>query len=105
MVAMLLLGFLAYAVTFALRWRQLRRMMGVVKSEAITLALEADPRRLSPGGDKVTVTVLFADIRSFTDFSERHEAHEVVAMLNAYFTAVRSEEHTSELQSPVHLVC
>src|SRR5207247_2343289 len=59
-----------------------------VKSEAITLALEADPRRLSPGGDKVTVTVLFADIRSFTDFSERHEAAEVVAMLNAYFTAV-----------------
>src|SRR5439155_3715918 len=44
--------------------------------------------RLDPGGDKVEVTVLFADIRSFTDFSERHEAHEVVAMLNAYFTAV-----------------
>src|SRR5262249_27353704 len=74
--------------TFALRWRQLRRMMGVVKSEAVTLALEADPRRLRPGGDKVEVTVLFADIRGFTDFSERHEAPEVVALLNAYFGAV-----------------
>jgi adenylate cyclase len=88
MVAMLLLGALAYGATFALRWRQLRRMMGVVKSEAVTMALEADPRRLHRSGDKLPVTVLFADIRSFTDFSEKHEAAEVVTLLNAYFSAV-----------------
>jgi adenylate cyclase len=88
MVAMYRLGFLAYAVTFALRWRQLRRMMGLVKSEAVTLALESDPRRLDPGGEKVQVTVLFADIRNFTEFSERHPAPEVVALLNDYFTAI-----------------
>ena len=86
--AMLLLGFLVYATTFALRWRTLRRMFGVVKSEALALALEADPRRLDPGGEEREVTVLFADIRSFTDFSEKHTAVEVVALLNAYFKAV-----------------
>jgi adenylate cyclase len=87
MVAMLLLGVLAYGATFALRWRALRRMFGVVKSQAIALALEADPHQLDRLGEEREITVLFADVRSFTDFSETHTAHEVVALLNAYFTA------------------
>jgi len=87
MVAMLLLGVMTYGAAFALRWRILRRMLGVVKSEAVALALESDPRRLDPGGEEREVTVLFADIRDFTTFSEGHSAHEVVALLNAYFTA------------------
>ena len=86
--AMLLLGFLVYATTFALRWRTLRRMFGVVKSEALAMALETDPSRLDPGGEERDLTVLFADVRSFTDFSEKHTPQEVVALLNAYFAAV-----------------
>ena len=88
LVAMLLLGTLAYGAAFVLRWRTLRKMFGLVKSEAVALALEADPHRLDPGGEEREVTVLFADIRSFTDFSEKHQPQEVVAMLNAYFDAV-----------------
>ncbi len=87
-VPMLLLGALIYTATFALRWRTLRRMLGVVKSETIALALETDPRKLDPGGEERKVTVLFADLRNFTNFSEKHTAHEVVAMLNAYFDTV-----------------
>jgi class 3 adenylate cyclase len=87
-VAMLLLGFLLYAATFAQRWWVLRAMFGVVKSQAVAVALEADPRRLDPGGEEREITVLFADIRSFTDFAERHTPHEVVALLNSYFGAV-----------------
>ena len=81
---------LTYSVVFARRWAQLRRMMAVVKSEAITRALEADPRRLDPGGELREVTALFADIRGFTTFSERcgHDPRKVVALLNAYFGAV-----------------
>jgi adenylate cyclase len=88
MVPMLLLGTLTYAGTFAVRWRLLRRMLGVVKSEAIALALEADPRQLDRRGEERQITVLFADIRSFTTFSESHTPHQVVALLNAYYTAI-----------------
>jgi class 3 adenylate cyclase/CHASE2 domain-containing sensor protein len=88
MTAMLLLGFVVFAVTFALRWWKLRQMFGVVKSEALAVALETDPRRLDPGGEERTVTVLFADVRRFTDFAEKHTPAEVVALLNAYFKAV-----------------
>ncbi len=63
-------------------------MFGLVKSEAVALALEQDPHRLESMGEEREVTVLFADIRSFTDFSERHTPQQVVALLNAYFDAV-----------------
>ena len=88
MVGMLALGMLIYSVTFAFRWRELRRMFGVVKSAAVVRALEADPSRLDPGGEEREATVLFADIRGFTRFSEGRPPREVVALLNAYFSAV-----------------
>lgn len=88
MSGMLLLGALAYGATFGLRWRHMRAALGVVKSEAVARALEADPRRLDPGGEEREVSVLFADVRGFTSFSESHSPREVVALLNAYFTAV-----------------
>ena len=40
---------------------------------------------LSREGSRKDVVVYFSDIRGFTDFSERHEAEEVVEMLNEYF--------------------
>jgi adenylate cyclase len=87
-VSMLLLGFLAYTVTFLLRWRRMRLMFGLVKSEAVARALEADPRRLDPGGEEREITVFFADIRGFTAFSEKHPPREVVALLNTYFSQI-----------------
>jgi CHASE2 domain-containing sensor protein len=45
-LAMTLAGGLAYASTFALSWRLLRRIFGAVKSEAIARALEDDPGHL-----------------------------------------------------------
>jgi adenylate cyclase len=99
MMSMLLLGFLAYAITFALRWRRMRTMMGVVKSESIAQALEAETGALQLKGEAREVTVLFADIRSFTDFSEAHTPAQVVALLNAYFTEMVPliEEHGGTL--------
>ncbi|MCK5688988.1 HAMP domain-containing protein [Myxococcota bacterium] len=41
---------------------------------------------ISLAGERVTGTVLFSDIRSFTALSERQTPEEVVAMLNEYFT-------------------
>jgi adenylate cyclase len=38
------------------------------------------------GGETLTVTILFADIRSFTSISEKMDAQALVGLLNEYFT-------------------
>jgi adenylate cyclase len=46
-------------------------------------------------GEERKITVLFADIRNFTSFSERHTAESVVKLLDGFFTAIVPivEEH------------
>ena len=84
-VAMLLMGALLYGTIFAMRWRWIRRMMGMVKSEAVARALESGGATLDLHGQQRDITVLFCDIRGFTPFSEQHTPHEVVRLLNAFF--------------------
>lgn len=88
MVPMMLLGFLLYGSTFCLRWRSLRRTLGLVQSEPVAHAMEQDPRKLDLGGQESVVTVLFCDVRNFSTYGERHTAQEVVTMLNTYYTAI-----------------
>jgi|GEM_PF-1368906 len=38
------------------------------------------------GGKKKTATILFCDLRGFTAFTENHDPHDVVKILNDYFT-------------------
>jgi len=45
------------------------------------------PDRAELGGEVVEVTVMFADLRGFTPFSEKTPPHTVVEMLNAAFSA------------------
>ena len=45
------------------------------------------PDRAELGGEVVEVTVMFADLRDFTPFSEKTPPHTVVEMLNAAFSA------------------
>jgi adenylate cyclase len=87
LVSMLLLGTVLYGSVFAMRWRWIRRMMGMVKSEAVARALEAGGAKLDLRGQQRDITVLFCDIRNFTSFSERHSPHEVVRLLNTFFAA------------------
>ena len=63
-------------------------MLGVVKSETIAKLLESDPEMLDLRGEERVITVLFADIRGFTDYSEKHGSREVVALLNRYYTEI-----------------
>jgi adenylate cyclase len=101
MVSMLLLGVLLYGITFGQRWRRLRRMFGVFQSESIARTLEASTTPLELRGDARIVTVLFADVRQFTSFAEKHSPQEVVALLNSYFEAIVPiiEEHGGTLNS------
>ena len=54
--------------------------------DVVSLILRNPDKYLKLGGENRTVAVLFADIRGFTRFSERHAATEVVAVLNLVFS-------------------
>ena len=54
-------------------------------SPDVATALLADPTQAALGEEVAEVTVLFADLRGFTPFSERTTPDRVVAMLNQYF--------------------
>jgi hypothetical protein len=53
-------------------------------SPAVATTLLADPEQAGLGGRVVDVSVLMADLRGFTPFSERSRPEDVVAMLNTY---------------------
>lgn len=48
---------------------------------------QLDPNNLPIGGDNTDITILFADIRGFTSFSEKHTPEELVTVLNHYLAA------------------
>jgi adenylate cyclase len=67
---------------------RIREMFGKYVSDEVVDKLLSEERRPDLGGEALNVTVLFSDIRGFTTLSEKLSAHEVVEMLNAYFTRV-----------------
>ena len=56
-------------------------------SPGVASSLIEDPERAALGGKEVEVTVLFADLRGYTAYSEPRAPTEVVGMLNAAFGA------------------
>ncbi len=81
----------------AARNEMLRGALNRYVAEAVADAILKDPEKhLKLGGDSRHVTVLFADIRGFTEFTERHSAAQVVEALNHIFdelTAVVFKHH------------
>jgi class 3 adenylate cyclase len=67
--------------------RRVDRLFRQYLSPDVADALIDDPTRANLGGEVADVTVLFADLHGFTSFSERTPAPQVVAMLNAAFSA------------------
>jgi class 3 adenylate cyclase len=68
------------------RTHLLRAVLNRYVAEEVADAILTDPdRRLRLGGESREVTVLFADIRGFTQFTEKHSAAEVVDALNRVF--------------------
>jgi class 3 adenylate cyclase len=63
----------------------LRRMVGRYFSQDLAEILLSDPRRAELGGEVADVTVLFADLGSYSTYAEKRAPSEVVAMLNEYF--------------------
>jgi class 3 adenylate cyclase len=84
-----LLASLASQIAIALENARLYRGLDVLfrqyMSPDVATALVADPSQAALGGAVVEVTVLFADLRGFTTFSERSTPGQIVEMLNRYF--------------------
>jgi adenylate cyclase len=68
--------------------RQVKRMFSRFVSKDVYDQLMADPARARIGGARRDMTVLFADIRGFTTFTERGQAEAVVSQLNEYFSGM-----------------
>jgi adenylate cyclase len=66
--------------------RQVKRMFSRFVSRDVYEQLMADPSSARIGGARREMSVLFADIRGFTTFTERGRPEEVVAQLNEYFS-------------------
>ena len=64
---------------------RLKKIFGRYVSDDVVKVL-TEGERPDLTGESVQVTVLFSDIRNFTTISEKLNAHEVVEMLNAYFS-------------------
>ena len=62
-----------------------RRLLEKMVSPAVLDQI--DPDSLQIGGQQRDITVLFADIRGFTSFSEKQSPAELVAVLNRYLAA------------------
>ena len=65
--------------------RRIDRLFRQYLSPDVAQTLLDDPGRAELGGEVVDVSVLFADLRGYTSFSERTSPDDVVAMLNASF--------------------
>ncbi len=62
-----------------------RRLFERMVSPAVINQL--DPDKLQLGGKRTPITVLFADIRGYTQFSEQINPEELVSVLNCYLAA------------------
>lgn len=67
---------------------QLKQIFGRYVSDDVVTKILAAGQGPDLKGETLQVTVLFSDIRNFTTISEKLDAHEVVEMLNAYFSRV-----------------
>jgi len=83
---------LTYTAVFIYRYtiedkekRRIKRIFKHYVSEEVVEELLKYPGEIPLGGNRVEVTVLFADIRGFTAFSEKRDPRQVVSILNSYF--------------------
>ncbi|HEX7579045.1 MAG TPA: adenylate/guanylate cyclase domain-containing protein, partial [Thermoanaerobaculia bacterium] len=64
--------------------RFIQKTFGRYLSDDVVSRLLSDPEGLLLGGEKRTVTILMADLRGFTTFSEETAPERVMAVLNSY---------------------
>jgi len=80
-----------FLVTFAIKYvmeeknkKFIRGAFAKYVSPAIIDSIMKDPSKLTVGGEKRDLTIVFSDIRSFTSFSEKMDAKTLSTFLNEY---------------------
>src|SRR6266446_1096800 len=76
-----------------------------VPAAVVTAPASGAPAQID--AERRQLTVMFCDLVGSTALSTRHDPEDLRELIGGYHRAVaeRSEEHTSELQSPCNLVC
>jgi class 3 adenylate cyclase len=69
-------------------YEEVKRIFGRYVSHEVVERIVADPSRLARGGELREVTVMFADIASYTALAERIPPTEVIEILNRYYDVV-----------------
>jgi len=91
-IAAIILNYVGSAVYQYLTERKQKVMIKGMFSQylnpSVVNELIAHPEKLRLGGEKKELTVFFSDIASFTNFSERLDAVELVQLLNEYLSAM-----------------
>lgn len=91
-IAAVLFNYIGSAVYQYLTERKQKTMIKGMFSQylnpSVVNELIAHPEKLRLGGEKKELTVFFSDIASFTNFSEKLDATDLVAILNEYLSAM-----------------
>lgn len=92
LIAAIVLNYTGSAVYQYLTERKQKTMIKGMFSQylnpTVVNELIAHPEKLRLGGEKKELTVFFSDIASFTNFSERLDAVDLVGILNEYLSAM-----------------
>lgn len=83
---------LVLMLLFALEGAERRKVvsqLGLYMDTRVVDEILAHPEAQYPRPRRTEATVLFTDIEGFTSYSETHEAEEVVAALNAFFSRMK----------------
>mgnify|MGYP000588092008 CR=1 FL=1 len=79
---------LYYFITEQVQRRHIQEVFGRCVDRTVVKQIAESGLDPQLGGTRRHITVMFADIRGFTPYSEQHEAEAVVGRLNEYFTAM-----------------
>ncbi|MBN1571698.1 MAG: GAF domain-containing protein [Deltaproteobacteria bacterium] len=65
-----------------------REAYGRFLSQALVDKIMSDPEKVELGGENLEVAILFCDLRDFTQTTDGMAPHDVVGLLNEYFSAL-----------------
>jgi adenylate cyclase len=76
--------------------RHMKNMFQSMVTPKVVDAILKMPSGIELGGEEKELTVMFSDIRSFTTYSEKHTAKEVIGVLNEYLTQMTNMVFVTE---------